>query len=581
MFKKAIFFLLTLGATFNIVPPCAAELVQSTEHTTVSLVSNGRDTILARFDMQPDWHTYWSNPGEVGFPTVVKSDNANVYIENQSVPQVRTLFEEMKEYLYENTAYFQLQTDNIRDAKITFDFVECNEVCQPKSLTFDLSLLQSADIAEWLQVKEQADATFPLKIQLIGNTDGSSVRLDGMSTDSLQFIPAERGIVTDESVNIDTQNGSAQVKWQNKPNRRLEQALILTPSESYIADIDYVTSGLQLLYIILLAFIGGIILNAMPCVFPILSLKIFSLINQKRKKRQPLLNAFYYTLGVLLSFLLLTTILLVLKSSGESVGWGFQLQSPWFVGIMAFIFYILFAFMVEWLHFPSFANNFMHRAANLSEFSTGFFAVLIASPCTGPFMGAAIGYAFMHGSYELYAVFTALALGYALPYALIELYPHAIGKIMPKPGQWMRRVKIILSVPILLTALWLSAVLVEQITPDTDDTKSAYALDWQPYDAETVAELNEQGENIFIDFTADWCLTCKFNEKILINTARFKKFVQENNVHLFVADLTDYNDEYNNALSAYGRDGIPLYVYYKNGSYEILPLFFSISDLRD
>lgn len=271
----------------------------------------------------------------------------------------------------------------------------------------------------------------------------------------------------------------------------------------------------------------------------------------------------------------------MLKSSGESVGWGFQLQSPWFVGIMAFIFYILFAYMVEWLHFPSFAGDFMHRAANLSEFSTGFFAVLIASPCTGPFMGAAVGYAFMRGSYELYAVFTALALGYALPYALIELYPHAVGKIMPKPGRWMHRVKIILSVPILLTAVWLSAVLTEQITPGTDDEKSVYALDWQPYDAATVAELNEQGENIFIDFTADWCLTCKFNEKILINTSRFKKFVQENNVHLFMADMTDYNDEYNDALNMYGRDGIPLYIYYKNGSYEILPLFFSISDLKD
>ena len=535
MFKKAIFFLLTFVSTLNIVPLCAAELVQSTGHTTISLVSNGRDTILARFDMQPDWHTYWSNPGEVGFPTAVKSDNANVYIENQSVPQVRTVFEEMKEYLHENTAYFQLRSDNIQDAKLTFDFVECNDICQPKSLTFDLSLLQSADIAEWLQIKEQADATFPIKIQLIGNTDGNSLRLDGVSTDRLQFIPAERGVVTGEIIDIDTQKGSAYIKWQNEPNRRLKQALILTPSEAYIADIDYTSSGLQLLYIVLLAFIGGIILNAMPCVFPILSLKIFSLINQKRDKRQPLLNAFYYTLGVLLSFLLLTTILLMLKNSGEAIGWGFQLQSPWFVGIMAVIFYILFAFMVEWLNFPSFAGNFMHRAANLSEFSTGFFAVLIASPCTGPFMGAAIGYAFMHGSYELYAVFTALAIGYALPYALIELYPQIISRIMPKPGPWMHRIKIILSVPILLTAFWLSAVLFEQLHLNTEDTnyETTDALQWQPYNNEIIAELNEKNANIFIDFTADWCLTCQFNKKFLINTARFKKFVQDYHVHTY------------------------------------------------
>ncbi|MEE6207420.1 MAG: thioredoxin family protein [Alphaproteobacteria bacterium] len=583
MYKKVATFLFFMATLMYMPLLWSAESTQSTEHTTVQLFSNGRDTVVARFDMEPDWHIYWSNPGEIGLPTTVKAQNANVKIDNQSVPQVRTVYEEMKEYLYENTAYFQLHLDNINTPEITFDFVECNDVCQPQSLTFDLSLIPSVDIAEWLQVKEAADATFPLKIQLSGNTDGQSLRLDGISADKLQFIPAERDVIAEESVDIEVHNGSAQISWQNETNHPLKQALIITPTENYIADIIYNHSSIwQLLYIILLAFIGGIILNTMPCVFPILSLKIFSLINQKHKNRNPVLNAVSYTAGVLLSFLLLTTILLILKSSGESIGWGFQLQSPWFVGIMAIIFYILFAFMVEWLRFPSFAGDFMHRAANLSEFSTGFFAVLIASPCTGPFMGAAIGYAFMHGSYELYAVFTALALGYALPYALIELYPQFINRIMPKPGQWMRRIKIVLSVPILLTAFWLSAVLFEQLTIDTENTaaETTEALQWQPYDEKIIAELNEQGENIFIDFTADWCLTCKFNEKILINTLRFKKFVQENNVHLFMADMTDYNDEYNEALNMYGRDGIPLYIYYKNGSYEILPLFFSISDLQ-
>lgn len=581
MFKKTAFILFFAAMLLYMPMLWAAESVQSTDHTTIRLFSNGRDTVVARFDMEPDWHIYWSNPGEIGLPTTVKAKNAKVKIVNQSIPEVRAIYEEMKEYLYEKTAFFQLHLDQLDKAEVTFNFIECNDVCQPQSLTFDLSTLPSVDIAEWLQIKEQADATFPVKIQLAGNAENNSLLLDNLPGKDLQFIPSKHDVIDEESVSINIKNGTARIEWQNLSEKQLKQALILTSEGNYIADIEYENAGiLKYIYIILLAFIGGIILNAMPCVFPILSLKIFALLNHPTGQKRPLRNALSYTFGVVLSFLLLTSVLLWLKSKGEAVGWGFQLQSPWFVGTMAVIFTLLFLFMFEWLHFPSFANDFIHKAAGLNAFTTGFFAVLIASPCTGPFMGAAIGYAFMHGHYELYGVFTALALGYALPYALIELYPQAISRMMPKPGKWMQRVKIILSVPILLTVFWLTSVWIKQILPTTGSA-TEYMLKWQPYDAETIAELNEKGENIFIDFTADWCLTCKFNENILINTARFKKFVQDNHVHLFMADLTEYNDDYNEALNFYGRDGIPLYVYYKNGSYKILPLFFSISDLDD
>ena len=581
MFKKTAFILFFIAVLLYMPRLWAAESVQSTEHTTIKLFSNGLDTLIARFEIEPDWHIYWSNPGEIGLPTTVKAKNTDIKIDNQSVPEVRTIYEGMKEYLYENTAFFQLHLNHLDKAEITFDFVECNDVCQPQSLTFDVSAVPSIDIAEWLQIKEQANATFPIKIQLTGDAEDNSLILDNLPNNDLQFIPSEHDVIDEESVNVNIQNGTAKIEWKNLSEQKLKQALILTSSGNYIADIEYNNTGiLKYIYIILLAFIGGIILNAMPCVFPILSLKIFALLNHPTEQNKPLRNALSYTLGVVLSFLLLTSVLLWLKSKGEAVGWGFQLQSPWFVGTMAVIFTLLFLFMVEWLHFPSFANDFIHKAAGLNAFTTGFFAVLIASPCTGPFMGAAIGYAFMHGHYELYGVFTALALGYALPYGLIELYPQAISRMMPKPGRWMQRVKIILSVPILLTVFWLTSVWIKQILPTTDSTTED-ALKWQPYDAETIAELNEHGENIFIDFTADWCLTCKFNENILINTARFKKFVQDNHVHLFKADLTEYNDDYNEALNFYGRDGIPLYIYYKNGSYNILPLFFSISDLDD
>lgn len=301
-----------------------------------------------------------------------------------------------------------------------------------------------------------------------------------------------------------------------------------------------------------------------------------------RSKFQARLNAFLYVCGVLFSFLLLTSCLAILKSGGEVVGWGFQLQSAWFVGLMTIIFFILFLFMMDWIRFPNFATDFIHKAAGFNDFTTGFFAVLIASPCTGPFMGVAIGYAFMRSNIEVFAVFTALALGYALPYALIEMFPQALNRILPKPGKWMNSVKIILAIPVLLTSIWLGSVWYSQVTDSYSliENSDKGKLDWQPFNAQKINELNDNGENIFIDFTADWCLTCKFNEKVLINTKRFRNFVKQNNVHLFIADLTEDNDKYYQALSAYGRDGIPLYIYYHNGNYKILPLFFSIDDLR-
>jgi thiol:disulfide interchange protein DsbD len=145
----------------------------------------------------------------------------------------------------------------------------------------------------------------------------------------------------------------------------------------------------------------------------------------------------------------------------------------------------------------------------------------------------------------------------------------------------MHTLKIILSIPILLTFFWLSSVLYIQLSHRSAADTAASELVWQPYNAEQIAELNARKENIFVDFTADWCLTCKFNHAVMINTKRFKKFVKKNNVRLFMADLTEDNEIYNAAHNYYGRDSIPLYIYYKNGNYQILPLFFSIKSLEE
>lgn len=576
---KLCFFICCM---FTALPCFAKTNVQQTKNSVVEIFHNGNGNALAKISLRKGWHIYWSNPGEIGLPTTITAKNSNIEIINQSTPQIHTVYDTMDEYIYENSAYFAINIDNPQQAELTFNFVECNDVCKPEKVTFNMSDIPPTDTKLWQQINKNASDTFPQKIQLSSSLKTNEVLLPFVAN-NIKFIPVKQDVIDNSTIEVNTKNQKTFVTWQSSEAELLKQALIINDNKAYLADIVYEQNSFILLYIILLAFIGGIILNAMPCVFPILSLKIFSLIKQRRRNpAKARLNAFLYTSGVLLCFLILTAGLIVLKSGGKAVGWGFQLQSAWFVGIMAIVFALLFLYMVEWLRFPNFANRLIHKASGFNDFTTGFFAVLIASPCTGPFMGAAVGFAFMRSNVEIFAVFVALALGYALPYALIELYPQALHNILPKPGKWMHKVKIVLAIPVFLTSVWLAGVWYAQITDSYSvlEQTTKEELRWQYYDSQKIAMLNEAKENIFIDFTADWCLTCKFNEKFLINTQKFKNFVKQNNVHLFVADLTESNETYYQALSSYGRDSIPLYIYYHNGEYKILPLFFSTNDLN-
>lgn len=571
-----------ISCMFAALPCFAKTNIQQTKNSVVEIFHNGNGNALAKISLRKGWHIYWSNPGEIGLPTTITAKNSNIEVMNQSTPQIHTVYDTMDEYIYENSAYFAINIDNPQQAELTFNFVECNDVCKPEKVTFNMSDIPPTDTKLWQQIHKNASDTFPQKIQLSNSLKTNEVLLPFIAN-NIKFIPVKQDVIDNSTIEVNTKNQKTFVTWQSSEAELLKQALIINDNKAYLADIVYEQNSFILLYIILLAFIGGIILNAMPCVFPILSLKIFSLIKQRRRNpAKARLNAFLYTSGVLLCFLILTAGLIVLKSGGKAVGWGFQLQSAWFVGIMAIVFALLFLYMVEWLRFPNFANRLIHKASGFNDFTTGFFAVLIASPCTGPFMGAAVGFAFMRSNVEIFAVFVALALGYALPYALIELYPQALHNILPKPGKWMHKVKIVLAIPVFLTSVWLAGVWYAQITDSYSvlEQTTKEELRWQYYDSQKIAMLNEAKENIFIDFTADWCLTCKFNEKFLINTQKFKNFVKQNNVHLFVADLTESNETYYQALSSYGRDSIPLYIYYHNGEYKILPLFFSTNDLN-
>lgn len=579
---KKLLMLFFCAFMFN--SPCvqAEESRKSTDNTTIELFSGDKAEYVARFAIKDGWHIYWSNPGEIGRPTTVFSNKADsgLKIINQSAPQIVKAFDIIDEYVYKKSAYFHLKLQQTKDVELTFSFVECNDVCKPQSLSFDLQELPQTPKEIWENLQTDLKSALPQKINVSSPTSQNKIKLELPPHSNISFLPAQAGRVAEQSVKISEEHNKTYISWENSQenSEALSQALVVTPDKSYALEIDYQdTSSFGVYYILLLAFLGGLILNAMPCVFPILSLKIFSLL-KNRNEAGRFANAFGYTLGVFVCFMILTTILVLIKQQGLAIGWGFQLQSPWFVGTMAVVFGILFLFMIDILHFPNFNTEKTYKLSGVNAFSTGFFAVLIASPCTGPFMGAAIGYAFMQSNLQIYAVFAMLALGYAVPYALIELFPVALERVLPKPGKWMQTVKYVLSVPLFLTMLWLLGILSTQL--NLTESKETAELNWLPYDEAQIDEAAANGERVFIDFTADWCLTCQFNEKILLNTERFKRFTAEKNVKLFRADLTEDNEEYTAALNAYGRDGIPVYVYYVDGKYEILPLFFSVGSLK-
>ncbi len=337
--------------------------------------------------------------------------------------------------------------------------------------------------------------------------------------------------------------------------------------------------------VMFMAFIGGLILNFMPCVFPILTLKAVSLAQGTYNKIKSRIEALIYFAGVVTSFMLIATLLLWLRRGGEEIGWGFQLQSPVFVSIMIVVFVIIFLMLLDVVNIN---NPFANRVGRISfakrrinAFFTGFFAVLVASPCTAPFMGIAIGYTLSQPLYVFYPVFLALSVGYALPFTLAGFYPKAVHKILPKPGKWMEIFKKIFAIPVFLTVVWLVWVLFSQLQGTPQNTPRR--MNWQKFDARKVETMVQENKKVFIDFTAKWCITCLVNKKIALQSETFGNIVSEKDINLFVADWTNKDEEIAKALEAYGRNSIPLYIYYdgSGSNYKILPQLLTEDILQE
>ena len=370
-----------------------------------------------------------------------------------------------------------------------------------------------------------------------------------------------------------------------------------------------------------LAFLGGIILNLMPCVFPVLTLKIFGVVKAGAVSTKRLkIDSLAYTGGILLSFLIVALLLLTFRSMGEAVGWGFQLQSPYFVTALALILFMVatsFAGLFE-IRLPFAIGGRLGDQGALGSFYTGMLATLVATPCTAPFMAPALGFALTLSTIDATMVFMALGLGLAFPYLVIGFVPR-ISSLFPRPGPWMEKLKKFLSIPLLLTVGWLVWVLNSQtgatgiwivflymalvlafllvlkesqlwrrltrvlviaiyvvvsfgilqhtlprlaIQQGATSTLTAGAMEFSEGD---IWNLRLQGKGVFVNYTATWCLTCIVNERLVFKTEKFQQFLKENNIVYMVADWTNPDDEIAKSLDDLGRTALPVYAYYPPG----------------
>ena len=376
---------------------------------------------------------------------------------------------------------------------------------------------------------------------------------------------------------------------------------------------------------ILFAFLGGLILNIMPCVLPVISLKLFGLLNVRERDRRAILkHNLIYTAGVLFTFGLLGAMIVALQLTGQSVGWGFHLQSPHFIIVMVVILLVLTLNLFGLFEFKTpggkVLGDFNPRRGVGGDFLSGVLATALSTPCSAPFLGTALTFAFLSSPWTLFLIFFFIGLGLAFPFLITAFIPDLIYKL-PRPGMWMEHCKKFLGLTLLLSIVWLMdvlgtladsgytlakvnatliftffafyfqkyiakklawrlaafaipvvlllSVLISPIGSVWDSDKLlkqkiSLGLDWEKWSVKKMEEYKAQGKNVFISFTAEWCLTCKANERLIINTEPFENIVREYDIKLLLADFTKQNEFMSNFLRQNGLVGIPAYFIQKS-----------------
>ena len=639
-----------------------------TEYTEAALVSEvltlkpGQEfRLLLTLKHRDKWHSYWTNPGDSGMPTTaewVLPEGFLVVSEEFPVPEpiaagplVNFGYDTNVQIVYTLKAADALGDTN--QIKARFDWLVCDDICIPESV--DLSLgIAKGDGGNDLSVSvefEKAAKKLPSKTSLQSGftVQGGFLQVEienlTVNPENTYFFPSEPMFIAP----------SAEQKWENKQGRVLgyipleDKPPATIDGVLRVGDQGFFLRGLVqtapkgedkpalgLGMALILAFVGGIILNLMPCVLPILFLKAWSLartqeMTQKAARKEGVL----YSLGIVLSFLLIAGILLILKSKGEELGWGFQLQVPGFVFFMAVLMFVIGLNLIGWFELPVLLGEKNQKLAQsdspVASFMTGVLATFVATPCSGPFMAAAIGFALSQNAFAALMIFGFLGLGLASPYLLICWFP-ALRSRLPKPGKWMENLRQLLGFPMFLTTAWLLWVLTLQTgdqtllysmfylvfisfclwwvhhsdqrsrvyrfglgvilglvcvmlalgIPGLNDRETSSKPDWQEFSEAKIQEYLKQGKPVFVDVTASWCISCMVNERLVLNTDAVQSLFQEKNVQLLKADWTKKDAVIARYLQSFDREGVPLYVLYRlDGSKEVLPQVLTEGIIRE
>jgi len=632
-----------------------AELVANTE----GIVPGQTFYVGLRLRMAPGWHTYWQYSGDAGIPTTIAWELPEGFGAGPiewPMPTAKLEPGDIEVYGYSGEVLLlvaiQPPPDLVVGSEVTIrgnaSWLVCEAICIPGNAELSITLpvistapkSQNAEFDFWQRRVPSADPP-PFSIQWEQSAKGLSGRvLSDATLNSVRFfpLPVENQPVGHPSV---TEEGGESIIRVDAvaPLRGVVAAEVGGEERAWlvVADADDAMAASSqgfppLWQALLYGFLGGIILNLMPCVLPVISLKVFGFIRQAgADPRRIFLHGAAFSGGIFLWFLGLGAVIVALKASGSEVTWAFQFQNPAFILTIAAIVFV-FALNLCGVFEMTLPGKAVGTMSDLSgqegysgSFFQGVFATLLATPCTGPFLGTALGFAFSQPSAVVMAMFGSIALGMASPYLLLSARSEWM-KFLPKPGAWMEKLKQFMAFPLFATLLWLLSILGGQkgidgilwasafflclglsvwiygafCTPVSSvrtraiaivlalliavgggwffigggfanaaspsaSTNTKSGIQWESFSQARLDELLAAGTPVFVDFTADWCITCKFNERTAINVPAVRALINEMGIVPIKADWTNSNPEITATLKRFGRVGVPFYVIYPAG----------------
>ena len=614
--------------------------------------------------MDPGWHVYWKNPGDSGLPTTLDWDLPPGFSAGPiqwPVPE-RFVSEGLVTYGYtgqvllvtEVTPPEGLPAGTTQKLRARAGWLACRVECTPGRAALELALpvasAPSRPDPRGARMFAEAGSLLPLQggtgtFSAAAGARQVTLQAAGMNlpngTQALFYPDAAGQIAVSSPQEATMDGGSLRLRMAREQSagmpRRLTGILVTTgPGGTHAFEVDAPLTTPRpgapgFIAALLLAFVGGLILNLMPCVLPVISLKVVSFKGDAR-------HGLLFALGVLVSFWIIAGVLVGLRAGGHLLGWGFQFQDPAVVVVTGVLFFLIGLNLLGVFEVGTLLTRVggvrRGKSGGASSFFSGVFATAVATPCTAPFMGAALGYALTHPLGASFGVFTALALGMAAPYLALSAVPGLVSRL-PKPGPWMETFRQAMAFPMMAAAVWMVSVLAalsgaaavilllgamlasgmgawvwgrwgairrrgavraaagsvaillavgataaaagllpagRSVPVETARGGSA-APNWEQWSAARVDELRRQGTPVFLDFTARWCLSCQVNEKVALDNPAVRARFQQGGIAILRADWTDGSEAIARALAGFGRASVPLYVFYPRGGGEpvILP----------